>query len=105
MASKKRYEFNAETLAYELHKVPLMKRLSKGMIVFLLSLVAAGCWYMLYIKVLKLETPRTIQLRQTTARLHSKLEVLNRRMAANKSILRELQMRGQQCLQTNFWNG
>src|SRR5574344_1079318 len=93
MAAKKRYEFNAETLAYELHKVPFMKRLSKGMIMFLLSLLAAGCWYFLYIKVFKLETPRTVQLRQTTAKLRSKLEVLDRRMDANRHILQELQMR------------
>ena len=93
MAAKKRYEFNAETLAYELHKVPFMKRLIKGMIMFLLSLLAAGCWYFLYIKVFKLETPRTVQLRQTTAKLRSKLEVLDRRMDANRHILQELQMR------------
>lgn len=93
MAAKKRYEFNAETLAYELHKVPLVKRLSNGMIIFLLSLVAAAGWYFLYIKVLKLETPRTVQLRQTTARLRSRLEVLDRKMNAQRRVLGELQMR------------
>ena len=93
MGAKKRYEFNAETLAYELHRVPLKKRISKGMMLFLLSLVFAAGYYFFYIKVLKLETPRTITLRQSTARLRSKLEVMERRMGESKRKLQALEMR------------
>ncbi|MGM9774221.1 MAG: M23 family metallopeptidase [Candidatus Egerieousia sp.] len=93
MAGKKRYVFNTDTLAYDLQKIPLLKRLSKGMALFLLSLVVFAGYYIIYTKVLKLDTPKTIALRQTSARLYSKIEVVRERMEDVQRDLEELQVR------------
>lgn len=93
MSRKKRYKFNAETLAYEVHNIPLTKRFSKGFILFLLSLVGFVGYYAIYTLYFGLETPKTLNLRLKSAELHSKLDLLNRRFQENNSILMELQMR------------
>ncbi len=93
MAEKKRYVFNTDTLAYDLQKIPFLKRLSKGMVLFLLSLVVFVGYYIFYTKVLNLDTPRTVALRQTSARLYSKIEVIRERMEAVQGDLEELQVR------------
>lgn len=93
MAEKKRYVFNTDTLAYELRKIPLLKRLSKGMSVFLLSLAVFAGYYLLYTKVLGLSTPRTVALRQTSAGLRSKIEVINERMGELWDDLEDLEVR------------
>ena len=93
MSRKKRYKFNAETLAYEVHNIPLTKRFSKGFILFLLSLVAFVGYYALYTLYFGYETPKTVNLKLKSAELHSKLDLLNRRFQENNSILLELQMR------------
>ena len=93
MARGKRYEFNAETLVYEIHRIPLKQRFSKGFVLFLLSLVSFFGYYTFYTQYLKLETPKTITLKRKSVELHSKLEVLNKRFEQNNRILLELQMR------------
>lgn len=93
MSRKKRYEFNAETLAYEIHRIPLRKRFSKGFVLFLFSIAAFFGYYILYTQYLDLETPKTISLKQKSVELHSKLDLLNRRFEQNNMVLLELQMR------------
>ena len=93
MSIKKRYKFNAETLAYEVHKIPLRKRFSKGFILFLLSIAAFVGYYILYTMYFGIETPKTVNLKLRSAELHSKLDLLNRRFQENNSLLMELQMR------------
>ncbi|MEF9931791.1 MAG: M23 family metallopeptidase [Bacteroidales bacterium] len=93
MSIKKRYKFNAETLAYEVHRIPLRERFSKGFVLFLLSLIAFLGYYAFYTGYLNLEPPKTISLRQKSVELHSKLELLNKRFEQNNIILLELQMR------------
>lgn len=93
MSRKKRYKFNAETLAYEVHRIPLKERFSKGFMLFLLSLVAFAGYYVFYTQYLNLETPKTLSLKHKSVELHSRLDLLNRRFQQNNSVLLELQMR------------
>lgn len=93
MSRKKRYEFNAETLAYEIHRIPLRKRFSRGFVLFLFSIAAFFGYYILYTQYLNLETPKAISLKQKSVELHSKLDLLNRRFEQNNMVLLELQMR------------
>jgi len=93
MPKKRRYKFNPETLAYELHKIPIKARFSKGFIIFLLSLVTSLGYYFVYTQYLNLNTPKMLTLLRTSGELSSKLELMNKRFnEANNSLL-SLQMR------------
>lgn len=93
MFRKKRYEFNAETLSYEIHRIPLLKRVSKGFVLFLLSLVAFSIYYALYTCYFGYDTPKTAGLKRKSAELHSKIDLLNNRLERNFLALTELEMR------------
>lgn len=93
MYRKKRYEFNEQTLAYELHRIPLGKRFSKGFILFLLSLAAFAGYYLLYTQYFGFETPKTMLLKQKYVELNSKYELLERKFEQSNMELAELQMR------------
>ena len=93
MARKKKYLFNAETLAYEVHKIPFMKRVSNGFLLFLLSFIVSIGYYFIYTRYFKMEEPKLLALRQKSAELHSKLDILNRKFERCNKILLELQMR------------
>ena len=64
MFGKKKYKLNSQTLAYEVYKSSAKKRFYKGLFVFLMSIVAFQAYYVFYVKVLKLELPKTIHLKQ-----------------------------------------
>lgn len=93
MSGIKRYKFNTETLNYEVDKVPLHKRFSKGFVLFLLSLAAFAGYFMLYTMYFGLETPKLMALRQKSVALQSKLELLERHFEHNNKVLMELQRR------------
>lgn len=93
MFRKKRYDFNQQTLAYEVHRIPFGKRFSKGIAMFLLSIAAFAGYYFLYTRYFGLETPKTILLKQRHVLLNSKYELLERKFDQNSKILAELQMR------------
>lgn len=93
MFRKKRYEFNRQTLAYEVHRIPFGKRFSRGIVLFLLSVAAFAGYYFLYTQYFGLETPKTILLKQRYVQLNSKYELLERKFDQNGEILAELQMR------------
>ena len=93
MFRKKRYEFNRQTLAYEVHRIPFGKRFSRGVVLFLLSVAAFAGYYLLYTQYFGLETPKTILLKQRYVQLNSKYELLERKFDQNGEILAELQMR------------
>ncbi len=93
MPKKRRYKFNPETLAYELHKIPIKARFSKGFIIFLLSLVTSLGYYFGYTKYLNLDTPKMLALLRTSDELSSKLELMNKRFSQANSSLLTLQMR------------
>ena len=93
MDRKKRYVMNAETLAYEFQKISPLKLLSKGMVLFLLSLVLALIYYVIYTEVLGLDTPRTIALKQKASRIHSKMDIAKSLMSDSWMELEGLQAR------------
>ena len=93
MARKKRYQFNARTLAYEVHRTSLRKRFSKGLLLFSLSLAAFAGYYFLYTQYLGFETPKTAYLKQRYAAANSKFELLERKFEQSNQALAELQMR------------
>ncbi len=93
MFGKKRYKLNSQTLAYEVYKSSVAKRFYKGLILFFISLVAFQVYYAFYTRVLKLETPKTIHLKQKYVALSSKLELMEQRFSSSSKILLELQMR------------
>ena len=93
MFRKKRYKFNAETLSYEIHRIPLLKRVSKGFVLFLLSLAAFSVYYALYTCYFGYDTPKTAKLKRESAELHSKIDLLNNKLEKNFQILTELELR------------
>ncbi len=93
MSGIKRYKFNAETLNYEVHKIPLHKRFSKGFVLFLLSLVAFAGYFLIYTTYFNLQTPKLALLKQRSVELQSKLELLERHFEQNNQVLLELQRR------------
>lgn len=93
MARKKRYEFNPQTLAYEVHRTPLRIRFSRGFFMFCLSLVAFACYYLLFTQYLGLETPKTAYLKQRYVEMDSKFGLLERKFEQSNQTLAELQMR------------
>lgn len=93
MSRKKRYEFNAQTLAYEVHTTSLRKRFSKGLFLFCLSLLVSLGYYFLYTHYFGLETPKTIWLKQKHASANSRFELMERQFEHDNLVLEELQMR------------
>lgn len=93
MSGKKRYKFNSETLAYEVHKIPLHKRFSKGFVLFLLSLAAFVGYFLVYTLYFQLDTPKLMALKQKSVELQSKLELMERKFEQNNKVLLELQRR------------
>ena len=93
MFRKKRYQFNEQTLAYEVHRISLGRRFSKGVVLFFLSLAAFAGYYILYTQYFGLETPKTILLKQKYVELNSRYELLERKFEQNNRSLAELQMR------------
>ncbi len=93
MVKQKRYKFNHETLAYEIHKLTLKDRFSKGFVFFLLSLALSVGYYFIYTKYLNLETPKTLSLKRSNGELANRLELINRRFESANKTLVTLQMR------------
>lgn len=93
MARKKRYHFNSQTLAYEVHRTSLRRRFSKGFVMFCLSLVAFAGYYFLYTQYFGLQTPKTAYLKQKYVEMNSKFELLERKFEQSNLALAELQMR------------
>ncbi len=93
MSKQKRYKYNPETLAYEIHNVPAKARFSKGFILFLISLFISLGYYFIYTEYLNLETPKMVSLKANNQELANRLELINRRFeSANRSLM-SLQMR------------
>lgn len=93
MARKKRYQFNAETLNYEIQKTPFSKRFLRFIMFFGLSLGFFVLYLYIYTDVLGLKTPKTIILQKNSAEWHAKLDLLNQRYEKDNNALLELQMR------------
>lgn len=93
MPKKRRYNFNPETLAYELHKIPLRVKFSKGFLMFLVSLLTSTGYYMLYTKYFGFETPKMMTLLSKSEELSNRLDLMNKRFQEANNALISLQMR------------
>ncbi len=93
MSKNKSYKFNPETLAYEIHRISIRSRFSKGFLLFLLSIVVSVGYYFVYTSYLQLETPKMLSIRSTNAELANRLALMNRRFDEANRILNALQIR------------
>lgn len=93
MSGKKKYKINAETLAYEVHKIPFFKRFSAGFGLFLLSIAAFVGYFLIYTLYFNLDTPKMLFLKQESVALRSRMELLERKFEQNSKVLLELQRR------------
>lgn len=93
MFRKKRYKFNTNTLAYEVHRISMGKRFSRGLLLFALSVAAFVGYYLLYTQYFGLETPKTILLKQRYVEMDSKYGLLERKFEQSNRALAQLQMR------------
>lgn len=87
------YRFNRETFAIERHIVTSRKRKMKSALLVVLSFAAFAAYYFIYTDLMGLDTPKTAMLKQKSDELRSGLELLERRMDANNTLLLELQRR------------
>ncbi|MDD4638962.1 MAG: M23 family metallopeptidase [Bacteroidales bacterium] len=93
MPRKRRYKFNPETLAYELHKIPAKVRLSRNFLLFLLTVALSLGYYAIYSEYFKLESPKMISLMRKSEDLANKLELMNKRFEEINHSLVALEMR------------
>ena len=93
MSKNKKYKFNHETLAYEIHRIPARVRLSKGFLFFLISVAISLGYYFIYTEYFNLETPKLLSLKRDNEELASRLELINRRFEGVTKSLHSLQMR------------
>lgn len=93
MSNNKRYKFNPETLAYEIHKISVKTRFSKGFIIFLVSIAVSFGYYFIYTGYFGMETPKMLSIRSKNAELANKLALLERRFEAANRTLNSLQIR------------
>ena len=93
MSKNKSYKFNPETLAYEIHRISIRSRFSKGFLLFLLSIVVSVGYYFVYTSYLQLETTKMLSIRSTNAEPANRLALMNRRFDEANRILNALQIR------------
>lgn len=93
MRKRKKYKFNVETLAYEVHRIPFVRKISNGFLLFILSFMFFIGYYFLYTEYFNIEAPKLSLLKQRSAELQSKLDLLSRKFEKDNKILIELQMR------------
>ena len=93
MTKNKKYKFNHETLAYELHRIPARVRLSRGFFMFMISIALSLGYYYIYTEYFKLETPKLLSLKRSNEELASSLELVNKRFESLNKSLYALQMR------------
>lgn len=93
MSKKISYRFNPETLQYEEVKVPVSKKLVKGLLMTGVSFGLLVLYMFIFTDVLGLESPKTTILKRQNAAYHSKLDLLTQRYEEKNNLLRELQIR------------
>lgn len=93
MTKNRRYHFNHETLAYEIHRIPVKARFSKGFLLFIASLIVSCGYYILYLEYFNLETPKYLSLKRENDELATKLNLANKRFQRLDKTLLVLQMR------------
>ncbi|MCL2739460.1 MAG: M23 family metallopeptidase [Bacteroidales bacterium] len=102
MLPKKKYRFNPKTLAYELHRTPAKVYFSRGFFLFLLTVVVAVGYYMLYTSYFGLETPKSLALKREHAELMTRLDMMSRQIGDADKRLEQLKMRDNQVYRPIF---
>jgi murein DD-endopeptidase MepM/ murein hydrolase activator NlpD len=93
MAPKRKYKYNPQTLAYELHKPTLRYYLVRALVLLPVSLVVAFLYYLIYTECFQLKTPRAARLEREYTEARSNLELLNKQIAQSERRLENLQVR------------
>ena len=93
MAKNRKYQFNTETLAYEIHNTSVKRRFARGIRVVVFSIVLSMAYYFVYTEYLGFEAPKTLSLKKDNESLMGKLELANRRFEEAGKTLLTLQMR------------
>ncbi|MDD2292737.1 MAG: M23 family metallopeptidase [Bacteroidales bacterium] len=93
MFGEKKYIFNKETLSYEVANVSVKGRLIRTLAFIAVSVGVFLGYYLLYTRVLGLETPKAVILERKNKELLSNMEAFNQKMDENDRILLEIQMR------------
>jgi len=93
MLKKKRYRYNPKTLAYELHQTSVKVLFSRGLILFVLTILTSFGYFWIYTNYLNLGTPKTLQLKRENADLLSKLDLMNSKMKIADQKLERLKQR------------
>jgi murein DD-endopeptidase MepM/ murein hydrolase activator NlpD len=93
VAKTKRYKFNPETLVFEIHKLTLKDRLSRGTVLFLLSIVVSVFYYFLFTSYFGMETPKLLALKREAGELNNRMDLMNKRFQQATKELLSLQMR------------
>ena len=93
MVNYRKYKFNPETLSFELYRIPIEIKFSKGFVLFLLSIVVAVGYFYIYAEYFKMENPKTLSLKRKNEELANRLDLVNRRFENVEQTLSSLQMR------------
>lgn len=100
-----KYIFNKETLKYEEISQSKRFRLTKGIVLFVSSLVMAFFWTWIYTSVLGFSLPKTAMLEKTNAKLTSSVEILDRQLEKDGEYLASMQLRDNDIYRSVFGMG
>ena len=93
MFQKKRYKYNHDTLAYEIHRTPIRVLFSRGFLLFLCTVATTIGYFWIYSNYLHLDTPKMLQLKRENADLLAKLDLMNHQIERADLKLERLKQR------------
>ena len=93
MFQKKRYRYNHETLAYEIHRTPISVLFSRGFLLFLCTIATSVGYFWIYSNYLNLDTPKMLQLKRENADLLAKLDLMSHQIEKADLKLERLKQR------------
>ena len=102
MFTKKRYKYNPDTLAYELHRTPTRVLFSRGFLFFLCTVAMSGGYFWLYSDYLKLDTPKMLQLKRENVELLANLDLMSHQLEKADHRLERLKQRDNQIYRPIF---
>jgi len=98
--AKLKYQFNDETLSFEIHKTSIRKRFRRAASLFLLSVVMAVVCFFVYSQ--HFDTPKLMGLRRSNAELVLGLELLKKQAALANNALVQLKQRDNNVYRPTF---
>ena len=102
MSESKKFDLNPETLLYEISSEPMVRRIVRYGLVFLVSLVLAGLYAWILFGLLGMDTPKTAYLKGENERWKSRMAVLHRDMERQEEMLHDLEMRNSEVYRSIF---